>query len=84
MNELERHASASLTERGLAALRGAVRLQGSSARVELQELLRMIRNLNLEDRTLEADLEAARQVAVSIPPDELQAWQIDLKSQAQD
>ena len=44
----------------------------------------MIRNLNLEDRTLEADLEAARQVAVSIPPDELQAWQIDLKSQAQD
>ena len=41
----------------------------------------MIRELNLEDKTLEADLEAARKFVVSLPPDELQAWQIYLKAQ---
>ena len=84
MNKLEKHAQALLTEQGLKALKGAVRLGGSTARVKLQEILRMIQDLDLEDTTLEADLNAARQVAVSIQPDELQAWQIDLKAQAQD
>lgn len=81
MNELERYAQARLTKQGLTALKGAVRLRGSAARVPLQELLGMIRDLKLESGTLEADLEAARQVAISLQPDELQAWQIGLKAQ---
>ena len=84
MNKLEKHAQALLTEQGLNALKGAVRLRGSTARVMLQDTHRAIQNANLEDTTLEADLNAARRVAVSIQPDELQAWQIDLKAQAQD
>lgn len=83
MYELEKYAAARLTEQGLKALKGAVRLGGSTARVKLQDTLRAVQDANLEDPTLEADLNAARQVAVSIQPDELQAWQIGLKTQAQ-
>ncbi len=80
---LEKRAQARLTERGLTALKGAVRLQGSAARVPLQNTLAMIQALNLKDKTLEADLEAAFNfVAHECQPDELQAWQIDLKAQA--
>lgn len=82
MHEIEKHAQARLTEQGLTALKGAVRLKGSTARVLLQDTLKMIRTLHLKDRTLEADLEAAFNVVVSIQPEELRAWQIALKAQA--
>jgi len=83
MYELEKRAQAGLTEQGLTALKGAVRLQGSTARVLLQDTLKMIRTLNLKDKTLEADLEAAFNFVVTIQPDELQAWQIHLKAPTQ-
>lgn len=84
LSGLEKRAHARLTAQGLTALKGAVRLDGSAAKVRLQETLATIQAPdNLEDRTLEADLEAAFNfVAHECQPDELRDWQIDLKAQA--
>lgn len=84
LSGLEKRAQARLPERGLTALKGAVRRDGSAAKVRLQETLATIQSL--KDRTfetLEADLEAAFNfVAHECQPDELEEWKRDLKAQA--